>query len=75
MKRLKYEKPVLTSLNEHHFAKGRCKTGTAEVGDTDCINGAAASLDCRYGNVADLGRKCWDGGANVSSCKQGGSAA
>lgn len=72
MKQSKYKRPVLIHLNETHLAKGRCKTGTSEVGDTDCINGATANLDCRFGNVADMGRKCWDGGSNASSCRQGG---
>ncbi|MBU0996168.1 MAG: hypothetical protein KJ737_27030 [Proteobacteria bacterium] len=74
MKRLKYEKPVLKSLNETHFAKGRCKTGTNEVGDTDCMSGAAANLNCRYGNIAESGGKCWDGGSNTNFCRQGGAA-
>lgn len=72
MKRLRYEKPVLHSLNESHFATGACKTGSSAVGDTNCVSGGSATLECRVGNVANLGRKCWAGGSNTTSCRQGG---
>lgn len=72
MKRLRYERPVLQSLNELQFATGRCKTGSNAVGEVNCESGGSASMECRVGNVADLGRKCWDGGSNNTSCKLGG---
>ena len=72
MKRLRYEKPVLLSLNETLFVSGRCRTGSNAVGDVNCESGGSASMECRVGSVADLGRKCWDGGSNSTSCRQGG---